>query len=179
MPFKVRTQIPAGELTDTDTLIDKSGKAWHVAHVVHGPGNASVSFELKDPASGLVKHKMTRPHDHPVTVLRHDTSEPVTPDRGIENVKAILSAEVVTEVTTEQQAEADRATETEPAVIPQFDSLTDLEQRSHLYLLHGIWADDLKPRATVAGLHAELHAGTAKVESKYVPHRHESEADRA
>jgi hypothetical protein len=52
--------------------------------------------------------------------------------------------------------------------LPAWEELTRLEQKSHLYLLHGVYSEDVTFGEKLSELHAEAHAGDAD----RVPHTH-------
>jgi hypothetical protein len=72
-------------------------------------------------------------------------------------------------------AEIEKGIEAEDTGLPveliSFAEMNDLERRSHLYVLHGIYATDLQSRAQLTAAHDEAHGG--KVTSRSVPHVHQ------
>ena len=70
---------------------------------------------------------------------------------------------------------ANAATEDSPVGLPAFADMTILEMRSHLYLLHGVYAHDLRSRAETMAMHDQAHVDqeAGRLQSAYVPHVHE------
>lgn len=93
---------------------------------------------------------------------------------AVAGVEKILGGTVEAEVTSEEIDAAKAATEDEPVQLPAFEDMTILEMRSHLYLLHGVYAADLKSRDETIQMHRQAHADhdAGKLKSKHVPHVH-------
>jgi hypothetical protein len=96
---------------------------------------------------------------------------PVTAEEAVETVTEQLGATVDIEATA---AEVDAAIVAEDTGIPveilAFEDMTDLEKRSHLYVLHGVIAYDLQSRLELTNTHNGAHSG--EVMSRTVPHTH-------
>jgi hypothetical protein len=95
---------------------------------------------------------------------------------GVELHEAVAAVEeiggtVEAEVTAQDVDAAAAATEDSPLTLPPFADMTPLEQRSHLYLLHGVYGHDLVSKAELGALHDEAHA--TPPQSRFVPHSHE------
>ena len=104
-------------------------------------------------------HLITKPLDEVVTVLRPESQAEEVERREAEVDEArnevvvatapvtVSGAEVVAEETAAEREARDRATLTgEPMRLPLFENFTDLEQKSHLYLLHGVSDEDVATR---------------------------------
>jgi hypothetical protein len=94
---------------------------------------------------------------------------------GVELLSQELGAVVTAEVTAEEVDQAKEAAATDtPIEILAFAEMTPLEQRSHLYLLHGVFAYDLQSRDELVATHEQAHADHAagKLNSRQIPHTH-------
>lgn len=96
---------------------------------------------------------------------------------ALRNVATIAEPEPLVEYTATEYDAANTATNDQPVRLPAFESMTPLEQRSHLYLLHGCFAHDAQSRDTLSTWHNELHSPDNKVKSKAIPHVHAPLAD--
>jgi hypothetical protein len=86
-----------------------------------------------------------------------------------EEVAEMTGGEVVArESAAEHDARTEAETTGDPVILPPFEEMTDLEKRSHLYLLHGVYCGDVKFREKLDELHVEAHAP----ERRGVPHEH-------
>lgn len=96
-------------------------------------------------------------------------------------VEAGMPGAVVEVDVTAAEVDAARvATDDEPVEVPLFESMTDLEQRSHLYVLHGIFAQDVEDRIERMKLHVACHRDQAanKIRGRHTPHVHVEGATR-
>lgn len=86
-------------------------------------------------------------------------------------------ARVEADSTAAEVDAAARATDDDPVILPLFESMTPLEQRSHLFVLHGVFADDLDDAKTLAETHfaATRDRAQPKLRSLYKPHEHSAE----
>lgn len=93
---------------------------------------------------------------------------------AVAGVEKILGGTVEADVTSEEIDAAKAATEDEPVQLPAFEDMTILEMRSHLYLLHGVFAHDQQSRDETIGMHTQAHVDhdAGKLKSKHVPHVH-------
>jgi hypothetical protein len=179
-----------GDLKSGDVIVDKSGNEWTVLDHAHTEVE-TVAFWLADPATKVRAHYLTKSRVERATVLRPAThvekveaaeAEMPTPadvlqgaavehlsrPLPVEEVVEALGAEVVAEETAAEHDAKVEATEEEPLTLPPFSEFTDLEMRSHLYLVHGVYAADVKFREKLAELHAEAHG----VDRLGFPHTH-------
>lgn len=105
----------------------------------------------------------------------HDvvTGEPITEAKAKERLVADkLGGVVLAEESKAHEAARVAATVTgEAMTLPEFEEFTILEARSHLFLLHGVFAEDVKSGADLIDMHAELHA-TAEKPGRWVRHEH-------
>jgi hypothetical protein len=180
---KKPTTVTYGDLVDGDIILDKSGNEWLALDVKHVSGMAD--FWLADPRTKAKAHLLAKIHEAEVTVLRVESHAaeverleaefpgPVTEmERTGESVEVIaeaLDAEVVAEESAEESDQRRQAEATgEPVTLPAWAELTHLEQQSHLYLLHGVYAADVTFGEKLAELHDEAHASDAD----RVPHVH-------
>jgi hypothetical protein len=87
---------------------------------------------------------------------------------------AEIGGTVEAEVTAEEVDAAAAATDDAPLTIIPFAEMTPLEQRSHLYLLHGVYGSDVVSKVELGQLHDQAHAATAAgtLNSRHVPHVH-------
>lgn len=180
---KKPTTVTYGDLRDGDTILDRSGNEWQTFNVEHAFGRRTT---LWLGTNGIRQHLIEKDADAEVTVLRveshaeelarleyevdeHGKRVPAGEPLTIEETVEALDAEVVAEETA-QESDARREAEAtgEPVTLPTFAEMTDLEKRSHLYLLHGVYAADVKFRERLVELHDEAHASDAD----RVPHRH-------
>jgi hypothetical protein len=95
-------------------------------------------------------------------------------DDGVAAAAAGLGATVDVDLTAAQVDEARKATDDDPVEVALFESMTDLEQRSHLFVLHGLFADDLDGRVERQAMHVDAHREQAKgkLYSLHRPHVH-------
>jgi hypothetical protein len=130
---------------------------------------------VKEPGDPVTVHRLMK-HADQVAKLEAEFPEPtyardetVTWGEGV--TIETLGATVDLEATA---AEIDAAIEAEDTGLPVeligFAEMTDLEKRSHLYVLHGIYATDLQSRAQLTETHDQAHEG--RVTSRSVPHVH-------
>lgn len=180
----VPTQVQYYDLVDGDTLVDKSGNDWRVVEVERVDSDQGVAFWLADTTTGVKAHRMNKPSGEFVTVRRHpsraeeveareaevDAAEAVVgPDIAEElrqagadpvaTVEEILHGTTLATETADHEAARERADTTgEPMSLPPFEEMTDPEMRSHLYLVHGVYAHDLKTIKSLVKLHAEAHS---------------------
>ena len=97
---------------------------------------------------------------------------------GIESqgvVAELLGGTVEAEVTAEDVDAAAAATDDAPVSLPPFADMTPLEQRSHLYLLHGLYGSDVTGKAELIAIHDQAHAqhDAGTLQSRHVPHVHQ------
>jgi hypothetical protein len=172
MGFKTRQQVKAAELAPGDLTIDLKGESWHVVSVDLA-GGVGVVFTIEGgkftPHEGK-RYSVTKGADELVTVVREKSQPAPTPAEAAV-LEVFPNAEKVTEVTTTAQEAADAATEAEPLKVAAWQDMSDLEQRTHVFTAHGVVCYDIKPRAELAKVHADLHSGKAK--SRTIPHVHE------
>lgn len=172
-----RVEVTYGDLADGDVVVDRSGRQWEVS----GLGRNGVSVELwLGHRGGKPVKSFSKPGTDPVTVVRSVNSwepppgtEPdplITTEAAMVAVETVLGAKVVADVTTEQLAEAEAATKDQPVQVALFADMTVLERRTHLYLLHGIYAQDLDSMRDLERIHDDAHAG--RVKSRETPHTH-------
>jgi hypothetical protein len=197
----VRVETTYADLRPTDRIVAKDGTVWPIVEL--DGHQAVVTFWLCDPVTKIKTHLMNKQPADPVTVERIPThAEDVAkaeaefpeapratqeeidsfvaranaplPD-AVELVKEELGAVVTAEVTAEEVdgAKEAAATDTPVEIIP-FTEMTPLEQRSHLYLLHGVFAHDLQGRDELIALHDQAHADHAagKLNARQIPHTH-------
>lgn len=190
MSFVTLVDTTYGDLKHGEVIRDKSGNSW----VVHKPTTAdgSTTFSLADPDTATIpKHVgLVKPADAEVRVSRAPSqveevearerevdeatgTEPEvvpTPEESVAAVTEELGGEVVAEQTATEREALDAAeVGNVPAELPRFSEFSDLEARSHLYLVHGIYAHDVKTKKAMTALHDEHHADAG---AKFVPHVH-------
>jgi hypothetical protein len=192
MSFVTLVDTTYGDLKHGEVIRDKSGNSW----VVHKPTTegGSTTFSLAEPDTPTIpKHvDLTKPADAEVRVSRKpsqadevearerevDEATGTTPapeevptvEETVEVLKEEVGAEVIAEQTAAEKEVLDAAEVSDlPAELPRFSEFTDLEARSHLYLVHGIYAHDVKTKKALTALHDEHHADEA---AKFVPHVH-------
>ena len=187
------------DLRPTDLVIDKSGQAWPLDDLATN-GDVEVfgvTFWLCDPVTNVKMHHLTKPGSDSVKVSRLPTQadeaakleadfntaaelskagvEEADMATAVAGVEALLGGTVEAEVTAEEVDAAAAATDDAPVSLPPFADMTPLEQRSHLYLLHGLFGSDVTGKAELAAIHDQAHAqhdaGTLK--NRHVPHVHE------
>jgi hypothetical protein len=184
-----KTQTTYADLRPDDQIEDKAGNLWRIADLSipdFGTAN-SVTFWLANLATGIATFSMVKEPSDPVTVHRlqkhadqvakleaeFPSTETVTPDEAEAELTETLGATVDLEATA---AEIDAAIEAEDTGLPveliDFAEMTDIEKRSHLYVLHGIYATDLQSRAQLDASHDLAHEGA--VTSRSVPHVHKA-----
>jgi hypothetical protein len=101
--------------------------------------------------------------------------EEVTGEKGVEVVREIIDGVVTAEVTAEEIDAARQAVATDtPVEIIPFAEMTPLEQRSHLYLLHGVFSNDFQSRSDLVATHDQAHADhtAGKLNARQIPHTH-------
>jgi hypothetical protein len=92
-----------------------------------------------------------------------------TGETGAAHIVAELDATVVAEESAEESDQRRQAEATgDPVTLPAWAEMTRLEQQSHLYLLHGVYAADVTFGEKLTELHDEAHASDAD----RVPHVH-------
>ena len=190
--------ITYAELRDGDVILDKSGNRWNVDLPGIPAPDAPLSFWLGTAANAHA-HFLTKPPTDEVTVIRpvsHVTQVEAleaemptflvendgvhTPTitelpKAVETVTETLGAETIaTETADEADARTKAALTGIPVDLPKFEEMTPLEMHSHLYLLHGVYAYDVKVPAELTTLHDETHRNP--VASKTVAHVHAGEA---
>lgn len=178
--------VTYADLRDGDIVEDKSGKRW----LASGPGEGihapegSIAFML-GPIGGVPLHLLTKPLTDPVRVVRDEwvddrpapdfATDPVPDPEAAEAVAVVtdaMPAEVVAhESKPEESARTEAAASGRPVPLPLFTDMTDLEQKSHLFLLHGAFAEDVEDRAKRATMHDDLHA---KGHVRMVAHAHDA-----
>lgn len=175
-----RTRILTfGDLRDGDLLQDRNGRRWQVSKVVQDV--TTVRFTIRDGTSTFPLEKrlgdeatILREWDVEDAPLVHGPRLGGHSEPAVQTVEKVLGGTVVAEVSDAEQAAADGATIDRPASVPSYESMTDLERRTHLYLLHGIWGDDKDSRANLSRWHEEAHEKQPKgeINAKYRPHVH-------
>lgn len=168
MGFKTRQEIFANELVPGVLTIDKTGKSWLVEQV-NNEGD-QVTFEISDTEPGVHKSFWIKKLAGEQVAVVRDQPARTEAEKAI--VETFPEAQKIVEITDTEQAAADAATEDAPVELPAFAELTDLEQRSHVYLLHGVYSTDITDRATLAKIHTDLHAGKKQVAARLTPHTH-------
>lgn len=198
-PIPVETTY--ADLREGEVIVDKSGNHWTAVGVAKGVAGANVAFALA--ADGVKQHYLSKPYNGPVTVLRapsrdddiarreaeidacqvaeghiHDnvTGEVVTEADAERRFAETLGGEVLAEESAEVEAqrEAAEADSSKPMALPPFSEFTDLEKRSHLFLVHGVYAHDVKSRKRLDELHDEDHArGEARDGHVFTAHAHD------
>jgi hypothetical protein len=157
---EVRTTF--GDLHDGETIIDKNGHDWKISGFGISLTRSDGTYAFGTLTGGGGVTRFRQPVSQPVTVLRDDP---------VQVVEQKLDATVIAENTPAEIAEADQAQLTGmPVHVPDFGKLTPLEKRSHLYLLHGVYAEDVQTEKQISDWHRDLHAG--KVKSEVRPHEH-------
>lgn len=176
MPEKMEARSTSyGALVGGDVIVDKSGNEWLV--IEPNRDGDTMTLWLADPATKVKAHHVTksavavakvmRPKTHAEKVAEAETevdaaeaetpTEEPTPEETVAAVEEGLDAEVVAEETAAEHDARVTATEESPVVLPTFEEMTDLEKRSHLYLVHGVYAADVKFREKLVELHDEAH----------------------
>lgn len=180
MPEMEPRSTTYGALKDGDVIVDKAGGKWLVDHVRSEADGCT--FWLADPTTKVRTHHVTKPRVERATVLRPathaeevaeaeaDAPDLVTEEEALaaEEIVEALDAEVIAEETAEEHDARVAATGDSPVVLPTFEEMTDLEKRSHLYLVHGVYAEDVKFREALVELHVESHGA----ERIAFPHEH-------
>lgn len=174
--------VTYADLRDGDIVEDKSGKRWLATGVVV---SANVAFKL-GPIGGIPVHTLTKPLTDPVRVVRDEwvddrpapdfATDPVPDPEAAEVVGVVQGAMPAAEVVAheskpEELARTEAAAPGRPVPLPLFTDMTDLEQKSHLFLLHGAFAEDVEDRAKRATMHDDLHA---KGHVRMVAHAHDA-----
>jgi hypothetical protein len=192
-----RVETTYADLRESDLVVDKTGRAWPI--LLRTGQTGTVEFWLCDGPSRVRQHLMTKSPADTVTVSRilshadeaakleaeilAGVTEAVTNpenlismDEALANVATIVEPEPLVEYTATEYDAANTATDDQPVRLPAFESMTPLEQRSHLYLLHGVFSFDLKSREELAAMHAEAHNARAAgvLNSRHIPHVHEA-----
>jgi hypothetical protein len=194
------------DLRPTDLVIDKSGQAWPIDGLLPLSPDpvkpVAFTFWLLDPVTKVKAHLMQKPAGDPVKVSRLPTQADeaskleaefplVTPSDDYyvdaenpvatmaEAVAAVeeIGGTVEAEVSAAEVDAAAATTDDAPLTLPAFSTMTPLEARSHLYLLHGVMAHDVQSRDTLSTWHNELHSAENTVKSKTVPHVHAASTD--
>ena len=193
MTERSRIETTYADLRPTDLVIDKTGKAWPIAdlEVTGDQTLPSMAFRLVEAGVGM--YHMTRPFADSVTVSRipthADEAERLEADfprstgtgdaTEAEAVAAVeaIGGEVEAVVTAEAVDAAAAATDDQPIRLPPFDTMDILQMRSHLYLLHGVYAHDMRSRLDTIAMHEQAHADhdAGRLKSRYVPHVHTGE----
>lgn len=185
MPEKMEPRSTSyGALQSGDVIVDKSGNEWLVLD--HASTEVDeVAFWLADPATKVRAHYLTKRRAERATVLRPAThaakldvddgdhtdrrlAEEIAENEAVAVIEEQLGGEVIAEETAAEADARTAATDESPVVLPTFDEMTDLEKRSHLYLLHGVYAADVKFREKLVELHDEAHG----IDRLGVPHTH-------
>lgn len=141
------------------------------------PKPPTIDFDFRSTATLL-------PDSYATTEQAAAEVESILAEAGVEaqdmvdavmGVEKILGGTVEAEVTAAEVDAAAAATDDAPLTIIPFADMTPLEQRSHLYLLHGVYGHDLVSKAELIALHDQAHAATAAgtLNSRHVPHTHE------
>lgn len=134
----------------------------------------TVEAEFPSTRATMTEHEFVNGLD---TVEQQAT---ILPDSHATMAEAVAAVEeiggtVEAEVTAAEVDAAAAATDDAPVSLPPFADMTPLEQRSHLYLLHGLYGSDVTGKAELIATHDQAHtqhdAGT--LQSRYVPHTHE------
>lgn len=79
----------------------------------------------------------------------------------------VLATETVAHEAARERADADQG----PMDLPPIEEFNDPEMRSHIFLVHGTYAHDLKARKALVALHAQLHADASH---EVTPHNHDA-----
>jgi hypothetical protein len=182
----IPVEVTYADLVDGDHLVDKSGNEWLVAEVAFTVTEAE--FWLCDTVTKVKAHRIVKPLEDAVTVKRTPDhagevkaaeaevdeaqgGEPAEEPLTLDEVKEALGAEVIAE---ESAAEADARNEADAGgsavELPGFHEFTEMEMRSHLYLLHGVYAEDVKARQALVEMHNDLHESTDL--GRFIPHTH-------
>lgn len=206
MTDRQRLETTYTDLRPDDQIEDKAGNRWLIADLSTDKATGRRFFWLCDLATNIKLHMMQKEEADPVTVWRlpkhadqvaqleadfddnriatlmePELVAPIvqvyTAEEAIEAVAETLGATVDLKV---EAAEIDAAIVAEdtgiPVELPAFEDMTDLEKRTHLYVLHGIWATDMQSRAQLADSHDQAHNG--KVNAKLIPHTHNPKAEK-
>jgi hypothetical protein len=176
------------DLRATDLVVDHGGKQWPTTELDTGE---AVTFWLLDPASKIRMYYLTKLPGDTVTVarIRLQADEATELEQqfpsdvaavGVTMVEAVAAAaeiaEPAVEYTQREHDAAVEATEENPVSLPPFPDMTPLEQRSHLYLLHGVFAFDLKSRDELNDMHNEAHRlhAAGELNAQHIPHTHKA-----
>lgn len=182
------TEITYGELTEGEVIRDRNGNDWRALGVESGD---EVTFWLAEIVGNVRKHRLTKPATDAVTVMRSperaeaiaDAEKAIdegpagppekeaTPEEAVATVEEVLDGEVIAEETADHEEARDLARAGgDPMSLPPFEEFTDPEMRSHLYLVHGVYAHDVKTRKALVKMHDDLHADE---KGQHTPHNHE------
>lgn len=192
MAFKrpsIPVEVTYADLIEGEVIVDKSGNEWLALDVRHyTDGKEWAEFWLADLVTKVKAHLLTRPVGDAVTVKRTPDhagevaaaeaevdaaqgGEPAEEPLTLDEVKEALDGEVIAE---ESAAEADARVEADAGgaavELPGFHEMTEMEMRSHLYLLHGVYAEDVKARSALVEMHNDLHDATDL--GRFIPHVH-------
>lgn len=197
MPFKERTEITYADLREGDTIVDRSGNLWLAVEVDRAMSDSTSFWladavtkvkmhHLTRPAHDLVTVSRTADHAGRVAALEAEVDEAQANTgqrcRGclggasahtcetdpVEVVEEVLGGEVIAEESAAHADAREAAEATGEAMgLPPFEEFTDPEMRSHLYLVHGTYAHDVKTKKALVALHVESHTI-----GQHTPHNH-------
>lgn len=186
------------DLRPSDLVVDKSGQAWPIKDLIDGSkGVNTMRFWLCDPTTGVRMYDKVMVATDSVKVSRLPTQADeaskleaevsdaetlaavaksddfVTLEEAVAAVEDI-GGTVEAEVTAAEVDAAAAATDDSPLTLPPFDTMTPLEQRSHLYLLHGVYGSDVTGKAELSAIHGQAQAehDAGILQSRHVPHVH-------
>jgi hypothetical protein len=131
---------------------------------------SEAEFPVSDDPAWIAAVTGLEPTSDEVAALAAGADSFVSMEEAVAAVEEI-GGTVEAEVTAAEVDAAAAATEDAPVTLPPFADMTPLEQRSHLYLLHGVYGHDLVSKAELGALHDEAHL--TPPQSRYVPHSHE------
>jgi hypothetical protein len=189
MGFKVRQETTVETLQAGEITIDKTGTSWtveRVSTVAAEPDEVTfVIAGIKYEKSEGKRFTLTKPFGSPITVVREKSTgiSEATPDDVTETATVVeeneaavaalkgAGAEILVQATVADADAVAAIAEGESVVLPPFASLTDLEQRTHVFVMHGSVAYDIMERVALTKLHERLHAAPPKAKAK--PHTHE------
>lgn len=180
------------DLVDGDTIRDRNGIDWLALDVEVTDSDQSVTFWLADTVTKVRAHRLSKPSGDIVTVMRQQsrveevetreaevdaaeakTAAPATEAEAEAAVEEALDGEVLATETADHERAREAAEATgEPMSLPPFAEFTDPEMRSHIFLVHGVYAHDLKTRKALVKLHDDLHADER---APHAPHDHRGE----
>jgi hypothetical protein len=174
-----------GALVVGDVMVAKDKVRWTVLEVSRPADVTEVTIRTADKTV-----TMKRPNHTPCTIDRpepkpepdraaeaglhpqsmDEAAKPPSLQEAVETVKETLGGQVLASVTDAQQASLDAASEDEPVRLPPFDAFNIMQARSHLFLCHGLIADDVATRAELAKMHDDVTANPTK--GRAIPHVH-------